>query len=224
MLWIWLVAGILVAGMLLFVFSDIHIRVRYSRVENDDTLAVDIRGMFGLLRLHYKVPLIEWEGRGFRLRLEQMNRKLNELLDEHKTVITREKIEQFFHKTKMLLAHTAELVEWTKSVLSRTVCTELSWVTRIGLGDAADTAVTTGVVWGIKTSILGYLLRFVRLEARPSLNVQPQFNRTMFSTEAVCKFKLKALYAVYAAFRLLVRILRAKGGLRTWRKIWFKPS
>lgn len=123
-----------------------------------------------------------------------------------------------------MLAHTAELVEWTKSVLSRTVCTELSWVTRIGLGDAADTAVTTGVVWGIKTSILGYLLRFVRLEARPSLNVQPQFNRTMFSTEAVCKFKLKALYAVYAGFRLLVRILRAKGGLRTWRKIWFKPS
>lgn len=224
MLWIWLVAGILVMGMLLFVFSDIHIRIRYSRVEGDDTLAVDIRGMFGLLRLHYKIPFIVWEGNGFSLRMEQMNRKLNELLDEHKTVITREKIEQFFNKTKIVLAHTAELVDWTKSVLSRTVCTELSWVTRIGLGDAADTAVTTGVVWGIKTSILSYLLRFVRLESRPSLSVQPQFNRMQFSTEAVCKLKLKALFAVYAAFRLLVQILRVKGGLRTWRNIFFKPS
>jgi hypothetical protein len=222
MIWLWLIAGILVAGMLLFAFSDIRLKIRFSHTEGDEYLSVDARGLYGLLRYRYAVPIIYWSEEGLRIKKEKINR--NGLQGDEKLTINRDKVEDFFHRSKLLLSYTARLLEWTKGVMAHTVCTEISWVTRVGLGDAADTAITTGVVWGLKTSLLGYLFRYIRLEAKPALSVQPQFNRMQFSTEGVCVMKIKVGYALYAVFLLLNRILRVKGGLRTWRKLLFKPS
>ncbi|MDF2717889.1 MAG: hypothetical protein K0R28_4814 [Paenibacillus sp.] len=225
MIWLGLIAGILVAGMLLFAFSDMLLKVRFSHTEGDDHITLDVKGLYGLLRFRYVVPVLYWAENGLRLKTEIVNRNSGKgLMGDDNVTITRDKVEEFFQRTKQMLAYTAKLLEWTKGVLARTVCTEISWVTRVGLGDAADTAVTTGVVWGLKTSLLGFLFRYIRLEAKPVLSVQPQFNRMQFSTEGMFVLEIKAGYALYAVFMLLYRILRVKGGLKTWRKLLFKPS
>lgn len=218
------IAGILVAGMLLFAFSSIRLKIRFAHREGDDEVTVDARGLYGLIRLRYSVPVIGWGEKGLILKTETINRIGERLIAGDDITITREKIEQFVQRSKWLLAYTARFVEWTKAVMARTVCTELTWVSRIGLGDAADTAIATGVVWGLKTSLLGLLFRHIRLQARPSLSVQPQFNRMQFTTEGVCVLKLRVAYALYAIFLLLHRILRVKGGLKAWRKLLFHPS
>lgn len=225
MIWLGLIAGVLVAGMLLFAFSDMLLKVRFSHTKGDDHITLDARGLYGLMRFRYVVPVLYWAENGLSLKTEIVNRNSGKgLMGDDNITITRDKVEDFFLKTRQMLAYTARLLEWTKGVLARTVCTEISWVTRVGLGDAADTAVTTGVVWGLKTSLLGFLFRYIRLEAKPVLSVQPQFNRMQFSTEGTCVLKIKVLYALYAVFMLLYRILRVKGGLKTWRKLLFKPS
>ncbi|MEF3301862.1 DUF2953 domain-containing protein [Paenibacillus sp. GYB003] len=224
MIWAWLIAGILVLGMLLFVFSDIAVRIRFSRKEGDDQITVDLKGALGLIRYRYAVPILYWNEDGLMVNSKAIGRSRNDLLAERKTTITREKVERFFRTTRELLAHTVELVEWTKSVLARVQCTDMRWVTRIGLGDAADTAITTGIVWGVKTSLLGFLFRHIRLETKPVLQVEPVFNSDHFSTEAVCDLKIKTAFALYALFRLTHRILRVKGGFRVWRKLFAKPS
>ncbi|PYI54994.1 DUF2953 domain-containing protein [Paenibacillus flagellatus] len=224
MVWVWWIAGILVAGLLFFMISDVQMRFRFTRMEGDDQLWFDIRGLYGFVRFRFAVPVLVWRDGGLHLKSEKVDRKAKELLSGQHMNITRDEVELFFRRTRDLLTHTDRLIDWLKGVLARTTCTEISWTTRIGLGDAADTAVTTGIVWGIKTSVLGYLFRYIKLEAKPVLSVQPQFNRMQFSTAAVCTAKIKAGYALYAGILLVFRILRVKGGLKTWRKVLFKPS
>jgi len=223
--WIWWsIAGILVAGMLFLFGSNIQLRIRFTRLEGDDHLTFDVRGLYGLIRLRFAVPMIVWDEHGINLTAKTINRLNRELLSGQNMSITRDKIEQFFRRMKELLAHTYEMFRWTRGLLSRIECTELSWVTRIGLDDAADTAITVGVVWGLKTSLLAFLFRYIRLAAVPSLSVQPQFNRVFFSTEAVCTARMKVFYALYAFVMLLYRIMGSEGGLRTWRKAMFRPT
>ncbi|MDF2720553.1 MAG: hypothetical protein K0Q59_228 [Paenibacillus sp.] len=223
MIWIIAIAGVLVAGALFVVCSDISVRFRFSRQNTDDTITADIRALYGLIRYRYDVPMLYWDD-GLRLKRERINSNRKKLLTDETVTIDRELVENYFRRLKLFLANTAKLVEWTKGVMSRTVCTEISWVTRVGLHDAADTAITTGAVWGLKTSLVGYMTRYMRFEAKPALSVQPQFNRTMFATEAVFRVKIKAVYAMLAMMILLRRILQVKGGLSEWRKLLFKPK
>lgn len=223
MMWIIWIAGVLVMGTLLVVFSDIKLKIRFSRTEHDDAIETDVRALYGLIRFRYAVPIIYWQD-GLRLKREQVNRNDKQLLKDDTITIDREQIERYFLKVKMVLANTARLVEWTKGVMAKTVCTDLTWITRVGVGDAADTAITTGAVWGLKSSLLGFMSRYVRLKAQPVLSVQPQFNRMLFNTEAECRLKIKAGFAIVAGFILLRRILQVKGGLSKWRKLLFKPS
>lgn len=224
MIWAWLIAGILVAGMLLFVFSDIKLRVRFSRVGGDDQITVDVKALYGLLRPRYSVPMLNWNENGLQVKTESAGATNRQKTNNQKLTITRDWVEAFFDRARAMLAYTVKLTEWGKNVMARVRCTEVRWDTQVGLGDAADTAITTGIVWGLKTSLLGYLFRHVRLKTKPLLHVQPQFNRMQFETKAVFQFKIKTVFAVYAGFLLVHRILRVKGGFRYWRKLLFKPS
>ncbi|GAA3405322.1 DUF2953 domain-containing protein [Paenibacillus hodogayensis] len=217
--WAWMVAGILLTGMLLFVLSDVSLKVRFSRVQGDDSLTVEVKGLYGLVRYRYAVPTMNWTSDGLQVKTKNSNLRGEPAGEERKVNITRETVEQFFHKTKELLAYTLRLAEWARNVQARVVCTDIRWSTRVGLEDAADTAITVGVLWGLKTSALGFLFRHIRLEAKPELSIDPMFNRMHFSTEALCLMKIKAGYACYAGFLLVFRILRVKGGFRFWSKL-----
>lgn len=222
MVWAWVIAGILLAGMLLFAFSDIILRIRFARAEGDDELSVDVKGLYGLLCFRYAVPVLYWSEDGLRVKTERIDRNRGKLVNDETTDITRDKVERYFRTAKETVAHTLRLVDWGKRVMAHIVCTEMRWSTKIGLGDAANTAITTGVLWGIKTSLLALVFRSIRLETKPALEIEPQFNRMHFSTKAHCLLKLKAGYALYAGVLLLFRILRVKGGLRFWRKLLYK--
>ncbi|RKN84635.1 DUF2953 domain-containing protein [Paenibacillus ginsengarvi] len=224
MIWAWLIAGILLTGMLLFVCSSIAVRLRVSRQAWNDEITIDVKGCYGLIRFRYSVPKLIWNENGLHVKTKTVNSNSKRTMNDQKVTITREKIEEYFHMAKELLAHTVQLTEWMRKVLARVVCKDLRWTTHIGLGDAADTAVTTGIVWGVKTSVVSYLFRHVRPETMPQLSVQPHFNSLKFVTEANVLFKIKTVYALYAGIVLIHRILKVKGGFRFWQKLLFRPS
>jgi hypothetical protein len=102
-------------------------------------------------------------------------------------------------------------------------CTQFRWQTRIGLGDAPETAITTGIVWGLKSSLLGLTLPHIDLKTKPFVQVAPQYNSQHFSTDLLCKLQIRVFYLVQAAFRLLPRIWKAKGSWKSWQHILAKP-
>jgi hypothetical protein len=112
--------------------------------------------------------------------------------------------------------------EWLKHTLSRMECTQLNWITRVGMGDATHTAIATGVIWGLKTSSLGFIMHLVQVKTKPLVQVVPQYIQEHFSTDFNGAAGIRSTYIVWAGIELAWRVIKIKGGLRTWYRVMSK--
>jgi hypothetical protein len=69
--------------------------------------------------------------------------------------------------------------------------------------------------------MMGFLFRFIKLDVRPEINVSPQYNKTEFSTQMLFILHIRMYYVASAGIHLLYRILKVKGGLKTWQRVLF---
>ena len=204
--------------------SEVRAHIVYTREGQDDQFDVKIKALFGLLHFHYSVPSIKFESllKGISVEREVSTNmpipNADKLKSNNDINIDRKFVISSYEKWKVLVHHVLGFHHWFISTLRHTHCTKISWATDIGLDDAAETAITTGMIWGLKTSILGAFFHRIKLEAQPQLAVVPQFNQTMFRTHLDCSLMIRMGYALYAGLRLFVRIVKVKGGLRTWEK------
>lgn len=223
----WIVAGILLTGMLLLACSRIQVKLRFVRVRGDDKLTVEFRALYGLWRKQVEVPVMEWGRDGLHIVTESGSKggAQQPVSSSHTSEETLDKewLDNYIRQGKELLAVTVRLSDWAKAMLARTKCTELRWSTSLGLGDAADTAVATGIVWGLKTGLLAVMFRHMQRKTTPRLAVTPLFNRTAFATEGVLVAQLPLGVAAVGLVHLLYRVFRVKGGMQTWRRILWRP-
>lgn len=222
MLWLWgSLAVLLVQFVVLCGF--VHVRFLFSKDDDNERLLVDFKTLFGLLRYRYEIPVIKFRWlEGVTTQTEQVDRNEAKKLKEQNSMITRKTVMHFYKKTKLLEANVAGFSKWLTDSLSHVHCTKVRWVTNIGIGDAAETAVITGMAWAIKTSFLGFIFKFIDLNTMPQLAVNPQYNRPQFSTELLCILKFRLGYAIIAGLLLIVRIMKVKGGVKTWQNTLFK--
>jgi hypothetical protein len=137
--------------------------------------------------------------------------------------INREWIMQFYDRVQIIVKNIFNLTEWTKDTLSHVECTYVRWHTRVGIGDAPETAVVTGLLWGVKSSLLSFVMSRICLKAQPDVQVVPQYNQQLFSTDLICKAQIRLGHVLMAGLRLVVRMLKGQGSLREWRQILFQP-
>lgn len=69
------------------------------------------------------------------------------------------------------------------------VVRQVVWVTTCGTGDAAETALLSGIIWSIKASILPWVSRYC--SDRPRINVVPTFQRKTLNSDLSCMFQVK---------------------------------
>jgi hypothetical protein len=220
--WVWIL-GLIAVFVTLILMSLIRIRVLFTRQQQeDDNLVVNIKALFGLVRLRYEIPVIKLSlTDDLNVKTDDKSKTVETLTHKHKN-ITPMKIITFFKRNFKIVTNVFGFRDWLQGTLRHVKCTKIRWSTNIGLGDAPDTAVTAGIVWGLKTSLLGYVFKYIALDTRPELAVNPQFNRTQFTTELLCIVKFRLGYAIFAGLLLIVRILKVKGGIRAWQNILFK--
>lgn len=218
----WAAGGALLLWMLLA--SWIRVLISFTRLDGNDELTVDAHALFGLVKLRYTIPIMRLRSlqEGLELKTERVDKNENEMNSEREHAVTLHKIRQAFANARLLLEHCFQFNEWLRGVVSRVRCTSLVWNTAVGLSDAAQTAIATGVLWSLKTSLLSWLLRRLRLETQPRLKVMPAFNQWQFTTELLCKLQIRLGTVLFAGFRLLVRIAKTKGGIKTWQRVLFR--
>ncbi|WP_409346558.1 DUF2953 domain-containing protein [Paenibacillus sp. MBLB4367] len=209
MSWLW-AGAVAVALLAVLLASRIRLKLYFSRVGADDHLFVEARALFGIVRFKYEVPIIRFLGifEGIEIRSETVDRKKNVLMDGVGDNVSPDRFLDLYRKANVLLERIVGFADWVKGTLARVHCTQLQWATYIGIGDAAQTAVLTGAIWGLKTSLLGILFRFVKLDAKPELLVQPQYNRMQFATKVRFMFQMRLGVVLLAGMRLLVRYIR----------------
>jgi hypothetical protein len=207
----------MIAVLLLFILiSRVSVEFFYSRVEQDDLLRLKIRALYGLFRYQYDVPIINWSGslKSVKFLKESINQNVQHVTGKDKGKITRHTIVRQVENWNALLRHTLGLNRWLIRTMKQVHCTSIEWTTKAGVGEAPDTAITAGLLWGIKSSMLGYVFRFVQLHEMPVVNVTPLFNQVKLEIRFAGHLYIRMNVLLAAGLQLFVRIIRAKNGLR----------
>lgn len=87
------------------------------------------------------------------------------------------------------------------------VVQKLNWKTVVGLDDIMYTAVACGGIWALKGSVAGMLGNICQLR-QLNLAVEPAYNHYSISSRADCIFKMRIVYIMLIASRILIIILR----------------
>lgn len=185
----------------------VELRVNYHREHQDDHFYVEIRALRGLIYHKFVIPV--WEFRidqvvpSLRLKtytLEHPAEHANSRQQEH--WIT--SVEHLREKWVRLRQRWAQYRPVLGLVLKHTECTCFSWKTQFGLGDAALTGITTGIIWMIKSFMIGMLRHHTRFDTTPQVAVRPIFTKSTLHTSFDCIFKL------HLGDIMVVRLLLAK--------------
>lgn len=218
MFWLWVGLFIIFVAVCIVLVSSIRGEVHFTRVRDNDQLSFHVRALFGLFHYRFVVPVIKFKNwsKGVMVKSEAVNQKSSTLIGEQQEHFNKEKIVDLYTRVKLLLENAVNINSWLKQTLRHVSCSKLSWVTRLGIGDAPETAISTGMVWAIKSSMLGFVMKYVQVRTRPQIAVIPQYNQHQFATEFHAEGQIRVAYVLWAGVMLLVRIYKVKGGLRVW--------
>ncbi|WP_158453710.1 DUF2953 domain-containing protein [Paenibacillus beijingensis] len=203
--------------------APIRIRGEIRRVGSDDDMEFSVRALFGLIYLKKRIPILRFTGTGFDFRQE--NDKLDIGGEGYESLLDRidvQKMTEMIENSKKMLLRTEDLTGWIRQMLRRVNLKEWKWNTSVGVDDAMWTAMITGMIWSLKTTSIGVISQLVRLTSTPLLTVEPDYRRAHFSTEWSCIAQIRFGYAILAGLQLLLRMKRAKGGVKLWQNILFK--
>ncbi|WP_151734433.1 DUF2953 domain-containing protein [Paenibacillus tengchongensis] len=218
-LWLIVPLALLLIVIVLILSSFIHFHFRLCRQGKDDRIEFDIRALFGSVKIHYEVPTLVFKNlqEGVKVKLEETGTGPLKEQPDKDGHIDKGTVTRWLDDFKLALRATKGLRKWLKETLSHVRISQLDWSTDFSLGDAAYTAAAAGALWGMKWTAAGWLSGQVRLQRQPRLFVVPVFqDELQFSTVLEGKGKLPLSYALYAGFRLGIRVLKVKGGLRQW--------
>ncbi|AIQ48226.1 hypothetical protein R70723_21645 [Paenibacillus sp. FSL R7-0273] len=221
-LWLAVPLALLLLVIVLVLSSSIHFHFRLCRIGKDDRIEFDIKALFGLVKFHYELPKLIYEGiaRGVKIKLEESGIAPVRQDADSVEQIDDETLRDWKRKLKEALQATMDLKSWIKSLMSHVIITRFDWSTDFSLGDAAYTATATGALSGLKWGMVGWISRYVRLQRSPRMFVVPVFRDELcFSTEAVCTGKLPVSSVFFAGIQLLWRVIRVKGGLSRWIRL-----
>lgn len=203
--------------------SPVVITSRMNRSGDDDNIEVDVKAILGLFRYQVHVPTIDFRGLSLHFHEKsEGSRPGMTSTDEMDDEINTDKIAKAIDKMKDIVHMTNNLKGWARQTLTRVRLTEWKWSTSVGTGDAMWTAMTTGFIWSIKTTMIGVISQMVKLRAEPRLVVSPVYQKACFTTEWSCIAQIPFGYAILAGLQLLVRIRKEKGGVKAWQNILFK--
>lgn len=216
----WGIAG----GAVLFVFilsSFIECKLIVHKSGKYERIVLLFRACAGLLRWRYEWRSIRFIDMvsGFHVDIKAKDNMGTDHLHRDKAQVDKRLIEKYKNNTQRLLHHTCGSVLWLKQSLRNVQCSMFTWDTEIGLHNPATACQLSGVSWSVKSILAGVMTHYVRFQKLPQIEVVPQFTRPFFSTRIVCITKIRIVHAISAIFKLVIRIVRAEGGIRTWRNI-----
>lgn len=223
-IWVLLAIGLvlLFVILLLIVLSSMitmSFGIRLSTKECKVNIRITM--LFGLLRREYDIPVKVANG-AVELEIKEVPDKEEQDEDGDEPA---KSIPMSFPLRGLNggLTKSPSFKRWMKRTLTRIRLKELKWTTRVALDNAAETAVATGLMWSIKHTLLGWVSYKLKMEQIPQLDISPIFNGPpQISTEMRCIAEISCGKAMYAGLVLMVRVLKMKGGIKSWQNTQFK--
>ncbi|ALS27718.1 hypothetical protein IJ21_23210 [Paenibacillus sp. 32O-W] len=217
----WLAAaGLFFLCAIVVLLSPVVISGRFIRIQENDDLELRVKALFGLIRMQWKLPDIRLGSSEIEYeRIRKSEGLASSQVRDARMELDRQKVKKSIERYQLMLRQIHNLTGWTLRLLSKVRLVEWKWHTAVGTGDAMWTALATGSIWTIQSSVIGFLSHIVRLQTKPSMEVQPDYSRAHFSTQWSCIAKISFGYAILAGLQLVFRLKNVKGGVIVWQNI-----
>ena len=84
LLWVGLAVLVVIIAVIVVLSSFLRGELYFSRVKDNDTLTVEMRGLFGLVGYRYVIPIIQFKGftQGILIKSEKVSQHDAKLKDE----------------------------------------------------------------------------------------------------------------------------------------------
>lgn len=210
---------VLVLFFLLILFSNLHIELRAKRKGSDDYIRIRLNMWFGLIRFQKEYSFLDLS-KQLSVEYRTTTEVKSSPIAEDQSAFSLSELPQLNRKLKRFLQRVHHLKRIMKFFLGRVYVQKIVWHTGIGSGEAAETGTLTGLVWGMKTSLIGLLSTQVILQSTPDLYVQPYFNEKKFETEFEGMFRFRIGYAILAGIRILLNLRKRRDN--SWQNTLFR--
>ncbi|RNB77748.1 DUF2953 domain-containing protein [Brevibacillus panacihumi] len=192
---------------LVIVFTPVHIHVYYGRVDANDHLVLELSAWFRLIRRKYEIPklAIKPTEKGpemvYKMETLQQEKKKKEKVDD----VTHRQVQTWYRRYQDFLRRFRDVQPVFKHFFKRIRCTKLEWHTAMGTGQADETGALTGMVWSIKSVIVGVASHTLSFRTMPRISVQPVWNQSLLQTQIQCNLRLYVGDALLAGIKILLR-------------------
>ncbi|MGC4376088.1 DUF2953 domain-containing protein [Fictibacillus sp. Mic-4] len=199
---LFIIISAIIVFFFVLLFSKLTVQVYFSREKNNDHLRIKLR-LWGILSYTQEIPIIKFDPKDKAVVLKQEKHAGQKTIAENKKKITIAEIIDGIEQFKRFLTHIAGFYTIIKRFLQKVTVKNIEWHSRIGLGDAASTAIAAGAMWGVKGNALGMLYRLVKVKGRPNLSVHPLFQGTTVQTRMSCMISFRIGQAIVVMIQLL---------------------
>ena len=198
----------LIVFVCFFLFSKVKVSVNFERKENQDKGEVIVRGLGGLLHYKLSIPTLDFKSVDSGVKVESKQESATKK-EKEETFISFEKIHYWYENYEELLYRIQSFHETVRGFMSHIHCEKWIWKTIVGTGDAAEAGIITGLVWGVKTNVLGFISHYIQWDQKPSLEVLPVFQQSVLQTSFESQFSFSIGSAIRFFVLMWVRMRRA---------------
>lgn len=218
--WFWLGGtALFVVLLMMAALSRIRIRVRYSRSGKLDELVVIARALYGVFHYRAVVPAILMRSRNLVIeRKTTMEIAGMQRTGEADVPVGLEKMRRTWAAYRGILHATRHFRSWMRQTLKKVECTRFRLDMRIGTGDAASTAIASGILWILYGCVIGVAGNTVTLKTNPYGAVEPVYQGAEFSLVWEADFQLRLWDAVWSMLKLGARTAKIGQAIRSWRR------
>ncbi len=174
---VYVVVLILAIAVILLIASQTYVETTFvfHRLPNDNSIQINIKALFGIIKLKYKINYLEILLQKFdKKSKDKKDRSANGAMDLYKNILT------------YILSN------------AKVDCIKCNIV--VGLDDAYYTAITTGLIWALFGSLISILAVHNTIDDL-DININPNYRSMSFDIDLYCIIKTKTVNIIIAGIK-----------------------
>ncbi|MBD7967999.1 DUF2953 domain-containing protein [Paenibacillus gallinarum] len=224
-MWIWIgliFLAVIILLLILVLLSNIHIEASIKTRDTQAEMEFRVKLIYGAVRFHYELPAERFEELKRQLAqvvTEKLSEKKGKDGSQDAPSTNKRGKRGFNYQIKDFVKSAYGLRIWETNDFSMLRITKFTWQTRLGTEDVVTTSILTGLLWGIKNTMLGWLSYKVKFTDGPDLKVNAIWEE-QWTLDTLLEFRAYIrFFRLMKIFRTISRgIVNAHGGIWAWRR------
>lgn len=173
----------------------VEVKIRLGNKQNE--ISVQIKTLFNLIKVKRKFAYTD------------IQKAEHESSDNHRQTPTLDTNGNLRTKVIEVFEDIKPFIQIILSFFRKITVMKLNWQTMIGGGNAATSAVATGIIWSCKGVVSAFINSHFKMKNSADINVVADFNNYIIATELDCMISVRAGETIKVAWKLY----------RTWKQL-----